>query len=41
MLGFDGGGTEALDALFDQLDADLGGTIDYEELHRLLRKELA
>ena len=40
MLGFDQGGTAALDALFDTFDADGGGTIDYEELHALLRKEL-
>jgi len=40
LLGFDAGGTEALDELFETFDADKGGTVDYEELHKLLRKEL-
>ena len=40
LLGFDAGGTAAVDELFDTFDADQGGSIDYEELHKLLRKEL-
>jgi len=40
LLGFDGGGVDALDTLFDTFDVDGGGTVDYEELHAQLRKEL-
>ena len=43
LLGFDAdaggrGGLAALDALFDTFDADRSGAIEYDELHRLLRK---
>jgi Ca2+-binding EF-hand superfamily protein len=40
LLGFDRSSSVELDALFDTFDKDAGGTIDYEELHALLRKEL-
>ena len=39
VLGFNNGGTDALAELFDTFDADGGGTIEYDELHKLLRKE--
>ena len=38
LLGFDSAGTAALDELFDTIDADGGGSLAYEELHRLFRK---
>ena len=38
ILGFDVSKAEALDTLFDSFDADQGGTVDFEELHKLLRK---
>ena len=41
VLGFDKGGTDALDALFDDFDEDRSGVIDFDELHRLLRKEFS
>ena len=41
VLGFDKGGTDELGALFDDFDADGSGVIDFEELHRLLRKEFS
>ena len=37
-LGFDAGGTDAIDALFDSFDADRSGSVEYAELHKLLRK---
>jgi Ca2+-binding EF-hand superfamily protein len=37
LLGFDAGGTPALDALFDTFDADASGTVEYAELARLLQ----
>jgi Ca2+-binding EF-hand superfamily protein len=39
ILGFDKGGTDALEALFDDFDEDRSGVIDFAELNRLLRKE--
>ena len=38
MLGFDIGGSGAIDGLFDTFDADASGSVDFEELHQLLRK---
>ena len=40
LLGFDGGGSAAIDALFDGLDTDGSGAVDFEELHAQLRKVL-
>ena len=37
LLGFDSGGTAALDELFDTIDDDGSGTISYDELKKLLR----
>ena len=38
MLGFDMSQPAALDNLFDTFDADRGGSVDFNELHQLLRK---
>ena len=38
LLGFDAGDTEVIDEIFDELDEDGSGTLQYEELWSKLRQ---
>ena len=40
VLGFDAGGTGALEALFVTLDSDVNGAIEFAEMKSVLRRAL-